>query len=223
MSGDDSGQIMIKTILFDFDGVILDSVDTKTSAFEDIYMPHGKDVAARVVEHHKANGGMSRFEKFRLYHKKFLGLELSDEEVGNLSEKFSQAVVERVLQAPYLPGVREFLEKYYKDFQFWVITATPQTEIEYICNRLGLSHFFRGILGSPAKKPELISGLIGKRMFSPSEAVFIGDSPNDWEAARKTGLEFILFENDDNKVLFKDFHGKRLNSFYGFEKVINAD
>ena len=57
---------MIKTIFFDFDGVILNSVNVKTEAFRDMYKQYGDDIAQKVVNHHLANGGVSIFEKFRL-------------------------------------------------------------------------------------------------------------------------------------------------------------
>ena len=59
---------MIKGIIFDFDGVIAQSVEVKTEAFADMYKEYGKAVVNKVVQHHEDNGGMSRFEKFRLYH-----------------------------------------------------------------------------------------------------------------------------------------------------------
>ena len=49
----------IQAILFDFDGVIADSVHVKTEAFAKIYEPYGKEVVNRVVTHHIANGGVS--------------------------------------------------------------------------------------------------------------------------------------------------------------------
>ena len=55
---------MIKAIIFDFDGVIAESVNVKTEAFASLYEPYGKDVVNKVEQHHLANGGVSRFEKF---------------------------------------------------------------------------------------------------------------------------------------------------------------
>ena len=60
--------MLLKGIIFDFDGVIADSVQVKTDAFAALYKPYGPDIVKKVVEHHEANGGMSHFEKIRLYH-----------------------------------------------------------------------------------------------------------------------------------------------------------
>ena len=59
---------MLKGIIFDFDGVIAESVHIKSSAFSDLYKSYGEDIVKRVVKHHEANSGMSRYKKIRYYH-----------------------------------------------------------------------------------------------------------------------------------------------------------
>ena len=54
-------------LFWDFDGVIKDSVDVKTCAFVSLFKNFGSEVLNQVVEHHEANGGVSRFEKMPLY------------------------------------------------------------------------------------------------------------------------------------------------------------
>ena len=56
--------------VFDFDGVLADSVNIKTLAFYELYKEYGGSISSKVVEHHEANGGMSRFDKFKYYHHK---------------------------------------------------------------------------------------------------------------------------------------------------------
>ena len=48
---------MIKNILFDFDGVLVESVSIKAKAFEKMYLPYGVEMARRVVNHHLFRGG----------------------------------------------------------------------------------------------------------------------------------------------------------------------
>ena len=60
---------MLKGIIFDFDGVIAKSVQVKTDAFVKLYKQYGSNFVKKVVEHHEANGGMSRYEKIKFYHK----------------------------------------------------------------------------------------------------------------------------------------------------------
>ena len=63
---------MLKGIIFDFDGVIAESVQVKTDAFMELYVLYGQDVVQKVTKHHEANGGMSRYEKIKYYHKTLL-------------------------------------------------------------------------------------------------------------------------------------------------------
>ena len=62
----------MKAIIFDFDGVILDSMGIKSEASAKIYEPYGDEIVKKVMEHHEANGEMSRYKKFEYYHKNFL-------------------------------------------------------------------------------------------------------------------------------------------------------
>ena len=99
---------MIKAIIFDFDGVITESVGVKADGFAMLYEPHGKEIMDKVIEHHYANGGVSRYEKFRFYHKEFLGYNLSDDELKKLCKKLSKFVVKRIIEAPYVKGAINF-------------------------------------------------------------------------------------------------------------------
>ena len=56
-----------RVIFWDFDGVIKDSVPVKSEAFRKLFSPYGKKVTNSVVEHHMANGGMSRYKKIPYY------------------------------------------------------------------------------------------------------------------------------------------------------------
>ena len=57
---------MIRGIAFDFDGVLVESVDVKTKAYARLFEEYGEGVVSRVVDYHLTNGGVSRFVKFRV-------------------------------------------------------------------------------------------------------------------------------------------------------------
>ena len=64
-------------LIFDFDGVLANSVEVKTRAFALLYKPYGEKVVEKVLEHHTANEGISRFDKISYYHLFNWGLVLS--------------------------------------------------------------------------------------------------------------------------------------------------
>ena len=87
----------LKNIIFDFDGVILDSLDVKTQAFVSLYESYGSDIADKVKSYHLNNGGVSRYEKIKFWHKNYLNIELSEDELSKLANKFSNLVIDKVL------------------------------------------------------------------------------------------------------------------------------
>ena len=103
---------MIKAVVFDFDGVLVESVDIKTNAFARLFEEEGESVVERVVEYHLENTGVSRFEKFKYIHKTILKKELSDERFKELCGRFSELVADEVAKAPFVKGAKKFLERY---------------------------------------------------------------------------------------------------------------
>jgi len=212
---------MIKNILWDFDGVIAESVNVKTEAFYELYLGYGKDIADKVVEHHIANGGVSRFEKFKHYHRHFLNKEISEEEINNLAQKFSDIALKKVIDSPYIPGVIEFISSERKINHF-IITGTPHNEMKEIATKRKIDKLFRSIMGSPKTKVEWINELVSMNEISISESVFIGDASTDYNAALSTKMKFVLREVDYNVDLFKNYAGPRVKDFLDFKTVIEA-
>ena len=211
---------MIKDIFWDFDGVICDSVNVKTLAFKELYLPYGEDVAAKVVEHHEANGGVSRFEKFKIYHREFLGEEIDQNKVDELASNFSNLVLQKVVEAPYINGVIEFIQSHQKDMNHYVISGTPDDEMKTICDKKNISSLFHSIHGSPTSKTDWSNSLIERHELNNNEILFIGDSTSDYKAAVNCNLHFILRETPENQNLFKDYEGIRIKDFLNFDQII---
>ena len=211
----------IKNIFFDFDGVIAESVSAKTDAFEEMYLPYGKDIASKVVDYHKLHGGVSRYEKFKYFHKEFLNKVINQEKVDELATQFSNIVLDKVINSDEVLGANYFIEKYHTKLQFWVITGTPTTEIELIAEKRKLTSFFIGLHGSPNNKRYWTENLIKKYNLKRDEIIFLGDATTDMDAADFSKTHFALRENDENKEIFKDYKGLRFNDFYQLEKILN--
>lgn len=211
----------IKNIFFDFDGVLAESVHVKTQAFHDLYLPYGKGIAEKVVAHHRANGGVSRFEKFKIYHQEFLGQTIDEGVVQELANQFSGLVVQGVVDSPEIEGTTVFLDKFYGKIKYWVITGTPTAEIEQIVARRGMSHYFEELCGSPTKKPVWSEYLLDKYNLKREETLFLGDAKSDYKAAVHSKLHFALRDYHENKEIFKDFTGTRFSNFYDLQEKIN--
>ena len=193
----------LKTFIFDFDGVILDSLDCKTQAFYQMYLPYGKDIAEKVKDYHINNGGVSRFEKFKYWHKNYLDQHISNEEIEGLSNKFSEIVFDKVVNSNQIKGSLDFIKKHNREYQFFIISGTPDDEIKKITKELKIDIYFKEILGSPKDKIQWCEYLSYKYSLKPHETIFLGDALSDYSAAKKFGFYFALRKETYNEELFK--------------------
>jgi phosphoglycolate phosphatase-like HAD superfamily hydrolase len=182
---------MIEAVIFDFDGVLVESMGIKTSAFARLFQDEGAPAVARIVAHHLEYGGVSRFEKFRHIYRDILCRPLSDETFQFLCGRFSELVMEEVVKAPYVPGAHEFLSAYHRRCSFFVATGTPQEEIEEIIRRRGMGEFFKGVCGAPMTKGQAAGHFLKTFRMGPSNAAFVGDARADCEAAGEHGITFV--------------------------------
>lgn len=192
-----------KAFFFDFDGVLADSVEVKTRAFAKLFESYGSAIEAKVVEHHRNNGGMTRVDKFRYYYREFLGKQLDEAELQRLCNDFSRLVVDEVVSAPEIPGAENFLKKWHNTVKCFVVSATPDAEISKIVSRRGLEIYFREILGSSKSKQENVKTLLEKYGFNPEKCLFFGDAESDYRAAAVSGVDFIGILPDSNAPLLK--------------------
>jgi len=189
-----------RAIIFDFDGVILDSVRVKTVAFAKLAEPFGETAVSRMVAFHEANGGISRYLKFEWFFREILGRAITDAESSDWGERFQDLALQGVLEAPYIEGAREFLDTWHSRIPLFVASGTPNDELEIIVNRRGLETHFREVHGTPRKKGEIVRDLLGRHGLGQEEVVFIGDALTDFDAAAECGVPFIGVRAEDADV-----------------------
>ena len=204
-------------IFFDFDGVIVDSIHIKTQVFYEMYLPYGKNIADKAKQHHIENGGISRFEKFKLYHKDFLGKTLNNDDLEQLASEFSLRVKNAVIESKIVPGVIDLLEELYNSLDLFIITGTPTEEIIEIIEKRGWTKYFKEILGSPTNKDNWSKYLLNKYQYNHNKVLFIGDATTDYDAAKLNNFDFALRTHNENKPLFKNKSVYKFRDFTEFK------
>jgi phosphoglycolate phosphatase-like HAD superfamily hydrolase len=204
---------MLKGIIFDFDGVIAESIQVKTDAYASLYNQYGNDIVKKVIDHHEDNGGMSRFEKIKLYHSSYLNKKLTYEEINELASQFSKLVVNKIISVPYVSGALDYIKKCSKKYNLFISTGTPTDEMIQILNKKDIAKYFIEVHGSPEKKYEHISKIVSNYNYHPDELLFYGDANSDIDAAKQANIPFILVKNSFNEKLVKTFKGKIINNF----------
>lgn len=181
---------MLDAIIFDFDGVICESVEAKTEAFRRLFQDHPEQLD-KILQFHMENGGLSRYEKFKVIYRDFLKCELTEKESLRLGQLFTEYSYDSVLKSPFVKGAYEFLCKYHNKLLLFVASGTPQDELISIVRKRKLEHFFVGIYGTPLPKVALIMKILRENKIAADKVIFVGDSINDYIGANETGIRFI--------------------------------
>tara|TARA_B100001250_G_C19561558_1_gene683539 strand:+ start:164 stop:805 length:642 start_codon:yes stop_codon:yes gene_type:complete len=200
--------MQIKQIIFDFDGVILNSHKIKTKAFYKLFKKYGHKNAKKAVKYHLNNTGVSRFVKFKYILKKIIKIKPQKNILEQLDKEFSDFCEMKIKNLKPSKSLLNFLKLEKKNFIFFISTGTPQKDINKILKRKKINHFFRKAYGSPRKKTSHIKE-IKKNGLS---TLFIGDSVEDLYSAKVTATQFILKVNSENSKL----KNKSINKIYSF-------
>jgi phosphoglycolate phosphatase-like HAD superfamily hydrolase len=191
----------VSGIIFDFDGVLVDSVSVKTDAFRDLFSDE-KHHLAEILDFHRLNGGMSRFVKFEYIYHEILNKDLSEARARELGDEFSRLVTQRVIACPAMPGSLDFIHNYHLRLPLFIASATPEDELREIASKRGLSPYFREICGSPRSKSEVIRVILHRNRLAAGTVPFVGDAINDYMASLETDSPFFAFAPNGRREAF---------------------
>jgi len=202
-----------KNYIFDFDGVILDSVEFKNQAFKKTVNRYDKKIVKKFMNFHLNNLGLSRFRKYKFLCQELLKLENTDNLEKKLSNNYSKIVNKKILKVKFINGVKNFILKN-KEKKLFISSGSPQKELRKICVKKKISKYFIKVLGSPKTKYQHMIYLKKNYKIKNKETAFFGDSITDYRTAKKYNLTFIQVGNNmkNKKIKFriKDFHDKKL-------------
>ena len=199
----------LRAVAFDFDGVIVESGPIKQEAFLALFADR-PELHPRILEHHRRHLGVSRYDKLIWIHRELLGRELAPEELDELGRRYSELVVDRVLACPLVAGADELLRALAGRIPSFVVSATPQEELERIVELRGLRRYFREVRGTPGVKSAILAELMANHALAADEMLMVGDGLSDYLAARQAGVPFVLRETAEQEELFRDVEVERV-------------
>jgi phosphoglycolate phosphatase-like HAD superfamily hydrolase len=201
-----------KVVFWDFDGVIKDSIEVKSAAFEMLFASYGVDIAKKVRLHHEQNTGLSRLEKIPLY-LSWSNEVVTSKKVQEFCSRFSLMVMQSVIDSPWVNGFLEFIESHHKMKKHILVTATPTDEINEILKSLNILHFFHEVYGAPNTKSNTIKQVLKNLKIMPKDAIMLGDSDSDYQAAKENNVLFLLRCTEVNMVLQNKCKGNTFKDF----------
>ena len=178
-------------IIFDMDGVLLDTVDIKTQGFVKLFEQYGDDVVKKVVDYHIKNGGMDRSQKIRYCYTKLLHKTLTQEKLNELCMMYSAITLRPSIDAPWIKGAKEFLEKHYEDNNFYIVSGVATNDLQLIVKKRKMQKYFVDVFGSPPGKSIIIKNIISANYYNLNKTLYIGDLLSDWEVCKVVRCDFL--------------------------------
>jgi phosphoglycolate phosphatase-like HAD superfamily hydrolase len=201
-----------KVIFWDFDGVILNSLEIRDRGFRKVLKSYPSDEVDKLMEFHNLNGGLSRYVKFRYFFEKIRNESITETEVRQWANSFSLIMKKSLIDTSLLiEDSVAFIKENHNKYQMHIVSGSDGIELRYLCEKLGLSNYFISIHGSPIPKIKLVSDLLELHHYKNNNVILIGDSMNDYEAAHLNEILFYGFNNN----LLKQFN--YINTFKNFK------
>jgi phosphoglycolate phosphatase-like HAD superfamily hydrolase len=181
---------VIRAVILDFDGVVIESNDAKTEAFRDVFAAFPEHLDA-MMDFHARNISTTRFVKFDHLLDR-LGRPNDTALRDTLAAEFSRCSRDRIAVVPLVAGAESFLMEFSPLVPLYLASVTPQEDLDATLDRRHLGRWFRVAYGCPPwTKPTAINDILGHEGCAPSDIVLIGDSLGDQRAAAETGIEFV--------------------------------
>tara|TARA_B110000858_G_C17639863_1_gene397549 strand:+ start:135 stop:788 length:654 start_codon:yes stop_codon:yes gene_type:complete len=201
----------IKIIIFDFDGVIINTHSIKSKVFCELYKSFGIEIVNKIKKYQLINGGVNRFKKFKFFHEKFLKKKFTKKVKLELNKKFNLQYLSKLKKIKISENLLNFL-KNSSSYNLYISSAAPRKEIFYILEKFELKKYFKKVYSSNQSKEKHIQQIKKKEKMENSNYLFIGDMISDYTVAEKSKINFIHFNKyNRNKIrqakfLINDFH-----------------
>ncbi len=214
---------MFKAVLFDSDGVILNSNSIKLNGFYHLVKEvSSKDDAVKILHHIRESKGLSRYDIIDLICTHFCTFGQHDVSSQLLLARYSDIVFSSLVRCQIDEGIFLFKELYPLAHWF-ILTAGDTKETEKIYQEKHLDTLFGSrIFGSPRTKQDNLNTIMTSLSHLDStDILFIGDSFTDAELAIRNGLSFALITHWSHCEKAKHFCERHsLPSFYDLKDLI---
>lgn len=195
-----------KVILWDFDGVIMDSMPVRDKGFAEVLKLYPSYQVDELLDYHNLNGGLSRYVKFRYFFENIRKEPITDTQVQELANKFSEIMLSLLINENLLiKDSVSFIKNSWMNHEMHIVSGSDGNELRVICKELGLSKYFRTINGSPTPKNQLVYQILNEYKYNKDDVALIGDSINDLEATVKNNIDFFGYNNTALKERTKNY------------------
>lgn len=184
----------IDLIVFDCDGVLLDTMAAKIEAFRSWVPDAHADLRDAYMERVMHGFGKSRTYHIESFYRELVKQAPDPAFLAAEVDRFTDICEPLCAAAGWRTGSREFVEACRAaEIPRYVLSGTPQAPLEDMLAAAGATELFDVIIGSPPGKPESMERILSETDTPAHRTVFVGDANADHEAALHVGAHFVYF------------------------------
>lgn len=197
-----------KALLFDFDGLILDTETTEFLTWQAIYREYGQEMLAETWGQVVGGYGISDFDG-AVHLAELVGDRAN---IPELQARFRSESDALIAAQPVLPGVLDYLDEAQRlGLRLAVASSSPHSWVDAHLIRLGLFDRFQKVIcadnvppGHTKPHPDLFLKALEALDVCPEEAIVLEDSPNGVKAAKTAGIFVVSVPNPITALLKTD-------------------
>lgn len=187
-----------KGIIFDVDGVLLDSNTLKENNIREAARPFASSQRLNeFVSYFTGLNGVPREGKIAFYFGD------NSEETKTILSHYNQLNADSLSEVKVINGALETLRHFHGQLPIRAVSGGTQEEVRKILTIKGLSSYFDQILGGPKSKLKNIQSFVSTRGH-----LFFGDSKHDHEVALEMGFDFVFVHEHTQFSNWKDYFSK---------------
>ena len=195
----------IKALIFDFDGLILDTETAEYLAWQAIYKEHGFEFPHEEWEKIVGGYGLSNFDAAEHLAHLLSSSQRAQKQLDSvsLSARHRQDFYSALAQQSVLPGVLDLIhEAKAASMKLAIASSSPHAWVDGHAQRLGVFHYFDKVIcsedvgfGRTKPNPDLFLTALNQLQVQKNEAVVFEDSPNGIRAANRAGIFVVAIPN----------------------------
>jgi len=187
----------MKAIIFDMDGVIVDSERFWQQAEQEVFSSLGVLVTEELSAETRS---MTTEEVARFWYEKY---PWQSEQLQQVEHRVVSRVIELIEKEDCaIKGVKAFIERHReKGFKIGLATNSPQRIIPVVLNKLGIAHLFDAVSSAEFEEkgkphPAVYTTTAQKLNVAPAHCFAIEDSHTGMLAATNAGMTVLAFVNN---------------------------